>query len=69
MPLGQAVVVRPGSDVTVVATHVSLYRARAAAEQLAAEHGIECEVIDPLTLLPLDTATILDSVRAGPAGS
>jgi pyruvate dehydrogenase E1 component beta subunit len=49
--------------VTIVATHVSLYRSLAAAEQLAAEHGIECEVIDPLTLLPLDTDTILDSVR------
>ncbi len=63
VPLGKAVVVRPGRDVTIVATHVSLYRCRAAAEQLAAEDGIECEVIDPLTLLPLDTETILDSVR------
>ena len=63
VPLGQAVVRRPGSDVTVVATHVSLYRALAAAEQLAAEDGIECEVIDPLTLLPLDGETIFGSVR------
>jgi pyruvate/2-oxoglutarate/acetoin dehydrogenase E1 component len=62
VPLGKAVVVRPGRDVTVVATHVSLYRALAAAEQLAAD-GIECEVIDPLTLLPLDAETILGSVR------
>jgi pyruvate/2-oxoglutarate/acetoin dehydrogenase E1 component len=63
VPLGQAVVKRPGKDVTVVATHVSLYRALAAAEQLAAEDGIECEVIDPLTLLPLDDETIFRSVR------
>ena len=63
VPLGKAVVVRPGRDVTIVATHVSLYRTLAAAEQLAADDGIECEVIDPLTLLPLDAATILDSVR------
>ncbi|HKP17971.1 MAG TPA: alpha-ketoacid dehydrogenase subunit beta [Gaiellaceae bacterium] len=62
VPLGQAVVRRPGRDVTVVATHVSLYRALAAAEQLAAD-GIECEVIDPLTLLPLDADTIFGSVR------
>jgi len=62
VPLGQAVVRRPGTDVTVVATHVSLYRALAAAEELAAE-GIECEVIDPLTLLPLDGETIFGSVR------
>jgi pyruvate/2-oxoglutarate/acetoin dehydrogenase E1 component len=63
VPLGKAVVVRPGRDVTIVATHVSLYRTLAAAEQLAADDGIECEVIDPLTLLPLDSETILDSVR------
>jgi pyruvate/2-oxoglutarate/acetoin dehydrogenase E1 component len=58
VPLGQATVVRAGSDVTLVATHVSLYRCLAAAEELAAENGVECEVIDPLTLLPLDTETI-----------
>jgi len=63
VPLGKAVVVRPGRDLTIVATHVSLYRSLAAAEQLAADDGIECEVIDPLTLLPLDAETILGSVR------
>jgi pyruvate/2-oxoglutarate/acetoin dehydrogenase E1 component len=62
VPIGQAVVKRPGRDVTIVATHVSLYRALAAAEELAGE-GIECEVIDPLTLQPLDGATIFGSVR------
>jgi pyruvate/2-oxoglutarate/acetoin dehydrogenase E1 component len=60
--IGKAVVKRPGTDVTIVATHVSLYRALAAAEELAAG-GIECEVIDPLTLLPLDNDTIFESVR------
>jgi pyruvate dehydrogenase E1 component beta subunit len=62
VPLGQAVVKRVGGDVTVVSTHVSLYRCLAAAEQLAGE-GIECEIIDPLTLVPLDTATLWASVR------
>jgi len=62
-PIGRAVVKREGSDVTLVATHVSLYRCLAAAEELAAEAGIECEVIDPLTLLPLDTETLWTSVR------
>jgi pyruvate/2-oxoglutarate/acetoin dehydrogenase E1 component len=62
VPLGKAVVKRPGSHVTVVATHLTLYRALAVAEALAAER-IECEVIDPLTLLPLDTETIWNSVR------
>jgi pyruvate dehydrogenase E1 component beta subunit len=61
-PIGKAVIKRPGTDVTIVATHVSLYRALSAAETLAAD-GIECEVIDPLTLLPLDNETIFDSVR------
>src|SRR5262249_31129540 len=62
IPIGKAIVKRPGSDVTVVATHISLYRALAAAEKLADE-GVECEVIDPLTLQPLDTETVFDSVR------
>ena len=61
-PIGRAVIKRAGTDVTIVATHVSLYRALAAAETLAGE-GIECEVIDPLTLLPLDSETIFGSVR------
>ena len=61
VPIGKAIVKRHGREVTIVATHVSLYRALGAAEELAAL-GIECEVIDPLTLLPLDTATIFESV-------
>jgi pyruvate/2-oxoglutarate/acetoin dehydrogenase E1 component len=62
VPLGQAVVKRRGNDVTVVATHLSLYRCLAAAEDLSHE-GIECEVIDPLTLVPLDTTTLWGSLR------
>ena len=62
IPIGQAVVKRPGAHVTVVATHISLYRSLAAAEELAAD-GIECEVIDPLSLNPLDTETLWTSVR------
>lgn len=61
-PIGKAVVKRPGEQVTIVATHISLYRSLAAAELLAAE-GISCEVIDPLTLNPLDTETLWASVR------
>ena len=45
-PIGKAVVKREGTSVTVVATHMSLYRSLAAAEELA-QDGIECEVIDP----------------------
>jgi pyruvate/2-oxoglutarate/acetoin dehydrogenase E1 component len=62
VPIGKAVVKRPGTDVTIVATHVSLYRSLAAADKLASE-GVECEVIDPLTLQPLDDETMFESVR------
>lgn len=62
VPIGKAVVKRPGAHVTVVATHLSLYRSLAAAEELSQE-GVECEVIDPLTLLPLDTETLWASLR------
>ena len=61
VPLGQAAVLREGGDVTIVGIGWTVGKALAAAEQLAAE-GIEAEVIDPRTLAPLDTATILESV-------
>ncbi|MER3417559.1 MAG: alpha-ketoacid dehydrogenase subunit beta [Chloroflexota bacterium] len=61
VPLGQADVKRPGRDVTIIATQIMVPRALAAAERLAGE-GIECEVIDPRTLAPLDVATIEASV-------
>ncbi len=65
--LGEAEVVRAGRDVTVVATQLMRHRAVEAAEVLAAE-GIEIEVIDPRTLIPLDLATIVDQRLAhGPA--
>jgi pyruvate dehydrogenase E1 component subunit beta len=62
IPLGQAVVRREGTDVTVIAYMGMLYRALEAAEELAGE-GISVEIVDPRTLQPLDAATILTSVR------
>jgi pyruvate dehydrogenase E1 component beta subunit len=62
IPLGKAKVLRPGTDVTLVAWNKMRYRALEAAEKLAAD-GISAEVIDPLTLKPLDIGTILESVR------
>src|SRR5690242_18953778 len=62
VPFGEAAVRREGGDVTIVATGWTVGRALAAAEALAAE-GIQAEVIDPRTLNPLDTATILASVE------
>jgi pyruvate/2-oxoglutarate/acetoin dehydrogenase E1 component len=62
VPLGRARIARRGRDVTVVALSRLVPEALAAAEELARE-GIEVEVIDPRTLVPLDGETIVDSVR------
>jgi pyruvate/2-oxoglutarate/acetoin dehydrogenase E1 component len=62
IPLGQAVVRREGTDVTVVAYMGMMYRALEAAEALDKE-GISVEVVDPRTLRPMDTETIIGSVR------
>jgi acetoin:2,6-dichlorophenolindophenol oxidoreductase subunit beta len=59
--IGRAEVVREGSDITVVATQLMRHRSVAAAEVLAAE-GIDVEVVDPRTLVPLDLETIVGSV-------
>jgi pyruvate dehydrogenase E1 component beta subunit len=60
--LGRARVLRTGSDCTLLALGLMVPRTLAAAEQLAAEHGIEAEVIDVRSLVPLDAQTILGSV-------
>jgi acetoin:2,6-dichlorophenolindophenol oxidoreductase subunit beta len=62
IPLGEAAVVRPGDHCTVVALGRMVQFAQQAAAELAAT-GIECEVIDPRTVSPLDTATIYASVE------
>jgi acetoin:2,6-dichlorophenolindophenol oxidoreductase subunit beta len=60
--IGQASVVRPGDDVTVVAMGALVHVALEVANRLAAE-GVSVEVVDPRTLVPLDEPTILESVR------
>jgi pyruvate dehydrogenase E1 component beta subunit len=62
IPLGQAIVRREGRDATVIAYMGMLYRALEAAEELARD-GIEIEIVDPRTLRPMDTATVIGSVR------
>ncbi len=62
IPIGKAEVKRQGNDVTIVATSRMVLEALAAAETLAKE-GIEAEVIDPRTLVPLDKRAILGSVE------
>ncbi|MEX1169280.1 MAG: alpha-ketoacid dehydrogenase subunit beta [Chloroflexota bacterium] len=63
LPLGQAAVLREGSEVTIVALAAMVPRALEAAERLATEHGISAEVIDLRCLVPLDARTILTSVE------
>ncbi len=62
VPLGRAAVLREGGDVTIVALSRLVHDALAAAERLAAE-GVEADVIDPRTLVPLDVETIVASVE------
>jgi acetoin:2,6-dichlorophenolindophenol oxidoreductase subunit beta len=61
VPFGEASIRREGGDVTIVATGWTVDRALAAAERLATD-GVQAEVIDPRTIAPLDTQTILESV-------
>lgn len=61
-PLGKAHVKRPGKDVTVISTSRMTFFALNAAKKLE-EEGIDIEIVDPLTLKPLDMDTILDSVK------
>jgi pyruvate dehydrogenase E1 component beta subunit len=62
IPLGQADVKREGRDVTVVATGVMVHRALEAANELSKE-GIEIEVLDPRSLLPLDREALVKSIK------
>jgi pyruvate dehydrogenase E1 component beta subunit len=60
--LGTAKVLRPGKDATICALALMVPRALEAAEKLKADHGIDCEVVDVRSLVPLDTRTILGSL-------
>ena len=63
MRFGEAAIRREGDDVTIVGISRMALTAEKAAEELASEHEVEAEVIDPRTLRPLDLDTILESVR------
>lgn len=60
--LGLAKVLRKGTDVTLVALAAMVPRALAAAERLAANHGVSATVVDVRSLVPLDTSTILREI-------
>ena len=61
LEIGKAAIVRPGTDCTIVATGRMVTEAQSAAKKLAAD-GIECEIIDPRSIQPMDIPTILASV-------
>jgi 2-oxoisovalerate dehydrogenase E1 component beta subunit len=63
IPLGQAKVHREGADMTVVAYGLTLHLVLEFAGKLSEEHGLQAEVVEPLTLYPLDKETILESAR------
>ncbi len=63
VPLGSARTVREGDDLTLVTYGLMVHRSVEAANQLATEDGIEIEIIDLRTLLPLDDETLVESVR------
>jgi pyruvate/2-oxoglutarate/acetoin dehydrogenase E1 component len=60
--LGEAKILRSGTDCTIVALAAMVPRALDAAETLATDHGVSAEVIDLRSLVPLDVTTILESV-------
>lgn len=62
IPIGVADIKRSGKDISVIATSYMVHKALEAAEILAKE-GIDIEIVDPRTLVPLDKKTIVDSVK------
>jgi pyruvate dehydrogenase E1 component beta subunit len=63
LPIGRAQVVREGGDLTLIAYGAMLRLAREAADALADEDGVQAEVIDLLTIAPLDRETVVASVQ------
>ncbi len=62
LPLGKAEVVRSGDDVTIISYGAMMRPAREAADDLSELHGIEVDLIDLLSISPMDTETMVDSV-------
>lgn len=63
MPIGKSRIVREGKDLTVICYGAMLHPTLEAAEELKAKHGVEAEVIDLLTISPLDDELFTQSVR------
>ena len=63
LPIGRARLVREGADLTLVAWGAMLRVAEKAAEQVAAERDVSIEIIDLLTIAPMDSRTVVESVK------
>jgi pyruvate dehydrogenase E1 component beta subunit len=62
IPLGVADIKREGKDLTIIATGIMVQKSMAAADELSKE-GLDIDIVDPRTLRPLDTETIVKSVK------
>jgi pyruvate dehydrogenase E1 component beta subunit len=62
LPIGKARIARAGKDVTIVSFSIGMSYALKAAEELA-KQGIDAEVIDLRTIRPMDTETVIESVK------
>lgn len=63
LPIGQAQVVRKGKDITLISYGASLRATLEAAEMLEEEDGVQAEIIDLLTISPMDATLIIESVK------
>ncbi len=63
LPIGTAQIARPGTDLTIVSYGAMMQPVKEAVEDLADLDGIDCEVVDLLSIKPMDTETIFESVR------
>jgi pyruvate dehydrogenase E1 component subunit beta len=63
LPIGRSQIARPGGDVTLIAYGAMIQPALAAADELQSRHGLAAEVIDLLTLSPLDDTLLIQSVQ------
>ncbi len=61
--MGEPDIKRPGKDLTILSVGATLYRALAAADELAERYGVSCEVIDARSLVPFDYTKVIESVR------
>ncbi len=62
LPVGQARVCRQGTDISIIASSITVSRAMAAADELQEKHGVSAEIVDLRTVAPLDENTVLQSV-------